>query len=94
MHIAELPPRPARPNLKWILKTLDQAQNGKSKEILFYAMIHISSITILNFTCWLNSQVVDGALLMTTRLVFGTSRPIDPAEVDSNARTGLQKCIY
>ena len=41
-------------------------------------------------TCWLNSQLVDGEPLMTTRLVLGTSRPIDPADVDSKVRTDLQ----
>ena len=42
-----------------------------------------------NPTSWLNSQVVEGEELMTTRLVVGTSRPIDPADVDRSTRARL-----
>ena len=42
-----------------------------------------------SFTSWLNSQAVEGEEWMTTRLVVGTSRPMDPADVDRSTRASL-----
>ena len=44
---------------------------------------------VSNNTCWLNSQAEGGHEFTTTRLVLGTSRPMEPAEVQHKVRTSL-----
>ena len=45
-------------------------------------------------TSWLASQDDDGDEYMTTQRVWGTSRPIAPAEVERRALTSLKELCY